>query len=181
MCRLQGFLQERLVLDPSTAEEVSQPFDLPAIYNDIELESFLPNRLSYETDVGLLRRGLRRADSVCKIAFTDRKTTGTGVLIAPDLVLTNYHVLSKQVVQDRSLLEERAKTLLFEFGFISEEHKDPVSPDTFSIAATESILSYSPPLSLTMFYCESNPRLEAVSTFSLCRLRSLRSLPPKMV
>jgi endonuclease G, mitochondrial len=142
--RLQGFLQTRLILDPSIAESSSIPFELPSLYDDKELESFLPQRLSYEADVGKLRRGLQLADAVCKISFTDRSTTGTGVLIAPDLVLTNYHVLSKPVIE-RSLLDEKVKTLQFEFGFLSKEHDIPPQPDCFAIAATDPLLSYSPP------------------------------------
>ena len=159
MLRLQGFLQQQLVLDPSTTEDSSLPFDLLELYNDVQLESFLPQRLSYETDVGTLRRGLQLADSVCKVAFTDRATTGTGVLIAPDLVLTNYHVLSKQVIQERSLLAEKAKTLVFEFDFVSRETDIPIAPETFAIAAAEPIVSCSPPAQLDYVLLRVEPKI----------------------
>ena len=148
MSRLQRFLQQMLVLDPSSTEAISLPFELPELYDDIQLESFLPRPLSYESDVGKLRRGLQRANAVCKISFTDRGTIGTGVLIAPDLVLTNYHVLTRQVLQDQSQLAEKAKTLLFEFGFVSEEHDIPTSSDTFAVDVMSPIVSCSPPSQL---------------------------------
>ena len=150
--RLQDFLQQRLVLDPSVAETISLPFEFPGDYDDTQLESFLPRRFSYEADVGKLRRGLQLANAICKVSFTDRATTGTGVLIAPDLVLTNYHVLSRQVVEDRLQLAEKAKTLLFEFGFVSEEHETPVSPDTFAIDATSPVVAYRAHLRSFGFY-----------------------------
>ena len=146
--RLQGFIKDKLILDPSETDSLSFPFELPVAYDEAQLEFFLPRPLSYEDDVGKLRRGLQLANAVCKVSFTDRSTTGTGVLIAPDLVLTNYHVLSRQVVEERSQLAEKAKTLLFEFGFVSEEHNEPVSPDTFVVDATDPVVDSSPPLQL---------------------------------
>lgn len=149
MDRLQGFLEHRLVLEPSSWEESSLLFELPGPYDDRQLESFLPRPLSYEADCGQLLRGLQQcANAVCKVSFMDRPTTGTGVLIAPDLILTNYHVLSEQIVQDQSQLAEKARTLLFEFGFVSEEHNIPLSPDTFNPEATNPIVCCSPPSQL---------------------------------
>jgi endonuclease G, mitochondrial len=161
MLRLQGFFEQQIVLDPSTTEDSSLPFALPDLYNDAQLESFLPQKLSYEADVGKLRRGLQLADAVCKVAFTDSATTGTGVLIAHDLVLTNYHVLSKQVIQERSLLAEKAKTLIFEFGFVSGESETPISPETFAIAATEPVVSCSPPAQLDYALLRVEPKIKS--------------------
>lgn len=150
--RLQGFLQQQFVLNPQTADEIEFPFDLPkfdpAFKDDIQLESFLPRQMSCEADVGKLRRGLQLADAVCKISFTDREPTGTGVLIDPDLVLTNYHVLSRQPV-DLAILTERASSIQFEFGFVSEEMDVPVTPECFTVAETpQAIVACSPPTSL---------------------------------
>jgi endonuclease G, mitochondrial len=161
MSRLQAFFQQRLLLDPSTAESIDLPFELPALYTDIQLESWLPRRLSYEVDVGKLRCGLQLANAVCKVSFTDRKTTGTGVLIAPDLVLTNYHVISKQEIQERSQLTEKAQTLLFEFGFVSREHHTPVRPDTFEIESTDPIVACSPPAELDYVLLRVEPRIQS--------------------
>lgn len=142
--RLRGFIEQRWVLDPDEAEPTNYPFDLPASYSDVQLEGFLPPPPSYETDVGKLRRGLKLANSVCRITFSDQPTTGTGVLVKPDLVLTNYHVLSKPVLNDQAL-SDKAQTLLFEFGFISQEHEIPVSPDTFTVEAAKPLVACSPP------------------------------------
>jgi endonuclease G, mitochondrial len=83
-----------------------------------ELQSFLPKQFSFEADVGELQRGLGLAKAVCKITFDDRspEECGTGVLIAPDLVLTNYHVLSLEAGAD---LDEIAAQMRCEFEYVS--------------------------------------------------------------
>ena len=162
MQRLQGFMEQSWLLDPSEAEKTDYPFELPAPYSDIQLEGFLPRPLSYEADVGKLRRGLRLANAVCKISFSDRPATGTGVLIAPDLVLTNYHVLSKQVLDEAELIE-KTKTLLFEFGFVSEEHDTPVRPDTFSVEPTKPLVAFSCPAQLDYALLRVEPKITSAT------------------
>ncbi len=178
MNRLQCFFQQRLLLDPHQEAADSLPFELSDRYNDRELESFLPRSFSYETDVGTLQRGLRLANGVCKISFTDRATTGTGVLVGPDLVLTNYHVLTKQMIQDKALLAEQAKPLLFEFGFVSEEHKTPRSPDTFEIATAHPIVSYSPIAQLDYVLLRVEPKIKR---FDYIQPVSISAQPPSLV
>ena len=159
MRRLEGFLRQHILLDPTIVEGDDLPLDLALAYSDLQLESFLPQPLSYEADIGKLRRGLQLADSVCRIAFTDRATTGTGLLIAPDLVLTNYHVLNKLELQDRSMLDEKAETLLFEFGFVSQEAETPPSPQTFAISETLPIVACSPPTQLDYVLLRVEPKI----------------------
>jgi endonuclease G, mitochondrial len=83
-----------------------------------EFQAFLPKQYSFEADVGELQRGLALADSVCKITFLERPDAcGTGVLIASDLVLTNYHVLSLEAGADLSAI---APSIRFQFGEVSK-------------------------------------------------------------
>lgn len=159
MARLQKSVAQRLLLDFSETEEIDQTFELPSFYHDPQLESFLPRPLSYEADLGTLRRGLQLADGVCKIAFSDRPSTGTGILIAPDLILTNYHNLSPQAVADPSQLAAIAQTILFEFGFISQEQEIPASPNTFLPARNEAILACSPPDRLDYVLLRVEPKI----------------------
>lgn len=158
MQRLQGMMEQRWVLNPHEQEPTDYPVDLPTAYSDVELEGFLPRPLSYEADLGTLRRGLQLADGVCKIAFSDRPTTGTGVLIAPDLVLTNYHVLSQAVI-DTEDLAAKAKTVLCEFGFVSQEHASPVSPDTFTVDPSKPLVAASPPQQLDYALLRVEPKI----------------------
>ena len=77
----------------------SRPFFLSSAYKSMKpaenwqerLES-LYNRRRYLLDVTFLSEGAKAARSVCRIDF-DMRGEGTGFLIAPDLILTNYHVM----------------------------------------------------------------------------------------
>lgn len=116
-------LQDRLVLNPtgSLIDELNLELDPNTWEIDVsseELELFLPKQLSFEADVGKLQQGLELANAVCKITFANRPSSvsGTGILIGPELVLTNYHVLSSQVQAD---LNTSAKAAQFEFGYVS--------------------------------------------------------------
>ena len=179
MVRLQGFMSQKLLLDIAQTGETDFPFALPATYDDIQLESFLPCAFSYEADVGTLQRGLRLANAVCKIAFSDRPSTGTGVLIASDLILTNYHNLSREKVEESQLLEI-AKTLLFEFGLVSEEENSPPSPHTFSPTTTQMIVASSPPKLLDYVLLRVEPKIKTVDHIQPIPIQSpLPSLNPK--
>jgi endonuclease G, mitochondrial len=146
----------------SNIDLIDQPFDLPESYTDEQLEAWLPPPASSETDYGKYQRAMQRAaNAVCKVSFTDRAATGTGVLISPDLVLTNYHTLSKEVIQDRAQLQKKAQTMLFEFGFVSEEDGTPVSPDTFEIDARELIICCSPPSQLDYALLRVSPSIKS--------------------
>lgn len=53
-------------------------------------------------DVVFLEKGLQAARSVCCIEKTDGSAIGTGFLIAPNLVLTNHHVLPNDAILTNS-------------------------------------------------------------------------------
>ena len=146
MGRVAGLLQPRLTLDPFQIgqNDWDLPLELPGTYGDEQLESFLPRSLSYEADVGKLRRGLQLSDSVCKISFVDRATLATGFLVGPDLVLTNYHVLDRQGTLDHEGLVAQARSLRCQFGFVSEERETPVEPDGFAPVVGDPVLAWSP-------------------------------------
>jgi V8-like Glu-specific endopeptidase len=141
-------LQQHLSLNApdSLAVETSLGFeptdwDLEVSYE--ELQSFLPKRFSFEADVGALRRGLERANSVCKITFADRPPaeSGTGVLISPDLVLTNYHVLSRKEGADLNAIAQAAQ---FEFGYVSTQFGESTRTQIVKAAAPEPVVAASP-------------------------------------
>lgn len=141
-------LQQRLSLNTSDGWAGKSPLDFqPADWNlDIsneELQVFLPKQFSFEADVGMLQRGLDLANSVCKITFADRppEACGTGVLIAPGLVLTNYHVLS---LKDGVDLNEIARFARFEFGYISPKSDETGRIQTLKAAEDEAVIRSSP-------------------------------------
>ena len=108
-----------------------------------ELQLFLPKQFSFQADVGTLRRGLELANSVCKITFDDRspEASGTGVLIAPDLVLTNYHVFSREKDADLNTIARSAR---FEFGYVSRSFGESSRTQVLKSMEHQSILSFSP-------------------------------------
>jgi endonuclease G, mitochondrial len=107
-----------------------------------ELEMFLPQQFSFEADVGNLQQGLQLANAVCKITFADRPTTesGTGVLVAPGFVLTNYHVLTSQGVMN---LNEIVQSARFEFGYIGSQFGESVYTQIMKAAEMHPIVASS--------------------------------------
>ncbi len=139
-CPIQNDLRQRIVFNDNRDRAPILEFDWQGSIDEIELQSFLPKQLSFETDVGLLKRGLDRANAVCKITFTNREGYGTGVLIAKNLVLTNYHVLS---LDETSELDRIARAIRFEFGYVSAE-MGSVRTIGFSADASHPVVAASP-------------------------------------
>jgi endonuclease G, mitochondrial len=106
------------------------------------LQGFIPRQLSFETDVGELQRGLELAGSVCKMTFVDRspKESGTGVLIGPGLVLTNYHVFSLEPDADLGAIAASAR---FEFGYVSSRFGERERPPVLQ-AKEQAVVASSP-------------------------------------
>jgi endonuclease G, mitochondrial len=107
-----------------------------------EHELFLPKQFTFEADVGKLQQGLELAAAVCKITFVDRSPTvsGTGVLIAPGFVLTNYHVLSSQMGGNLHAIAQSAR---FAFGHVSTQLGEPAHTEIMKAAGTEPVVTFS--------------------------------------
>jgi V8-like Glu-specific endopeptidase len=141
-------LRQHLSLNASDSSIVESRLDFePAAWDlDVsyeELQLFLPKQFTFEADVGMLRRGLELANSVCKITFADRppEASGTGVLIAPGLVLTNYHVLSLKEDADLNVIAQAAR---FEFGYVSTRFGEIIRTQTLKAVGNEPVLGSSP-------------------------------------
>lgn len=141
-------LRQRLVLNPGEggAEGICLELDPSPWQVDIlaeDLEGFLPLQFTFEADVGKLQQGLGLASAVCKITFRDRPPgeSGTGVLIAPDLVLTNYHVLSREAGAD---LQTLAQTAQFEFGYVSTAFGESRHTQQITAMGLTPVVAFSP-------------------------------------
>jgi endonuclease G, mitochondrial len=141
-------LRQRIVLNPSESLTDGLSLELePSTWGiDVrseELELFLPKQSTFEADVGKLVQGLELANAVCKVTFTNRPPveSGTGVLIAPGLVLTNYHVLSSH---EGANLNEIARSAQFEFGYVSTPFGEANHTQVLLAAENEPIVSASP-------------------------------------
>ncbi len=145
---IQDYVRHRLLLagetepSPDTRSLFETDFDWEGPKYDAELQAFLPRQLSLEADVGTLRRGiLDCANAVCKITSRDNPhQSGTGVLIAPDLVLTNYHVLTHENNAD---LQPIAASLCFEFGYISTDLTQNQQTQQFSAHSQQPVVAAS--------------------------------------
>ena len=141
---IQSYLQQCLLLNASDRLPAPSEFaiDWDVEVSEEELQLFLPKQFTFEADVGQLRYGLELANSVCKVTFSDRPDEcGTGVLIGPDLVLTNYHVLS---LDEHSDLSAIARSARFQFGYVSTDWGKTLRTETLRVSENEPVVKASP-------------------------------------
>jgi V8-like Glu-specific endopeptidase len=81
-----------------------------------KLEALYANGRENWLDVSFLIAGARAAQSVCRLEW-NKRGHGTGFLIAPDLILTNYHVIQPPTYQGD--LGLRLRTCEVRFGAFS--------------------------------------------------------------
>jgi V8-like Glu-specific endopeptidase len=92
-------------------------------------------------DGGFLMRATDRARSVCQVRVPE-KQKGTGFLIGPNLLLTNYHVLeSTSIPGDKK--EENAPHVELCFGFTSTADGGESEGEVFKLAAENPIVESS--------------------------------------
>jgi endonuclease G len=125
--------------DPLSA--IGPGFDWVGSSEEIKLESWLfpvePDLL----EVSVLQSAVNRARSVCRVEISS-SGAGTGVLVADDLVLTNYHVLTRRPED----LLANAKNTLLRFGAFRSEKSDETVADgqLVKLHAAEPIVEASP-------------------------------------
>lgn len=103
----------------------------------VELQSFgrpEPDLL----DVGFLMHAIKRSASVCRVEIPEGKPEGTGFLIAPTLLLTNYHVLDGKAGLD---IVERARAAVLRFGNVLAENGEEAKGQTFRVAGEPVVVS----------------------------------------
>jgi endonuclease G len=78
-------------------------------------------------DLAFLQRGLAAARAVARmrVSFPGREVSGTGFLIAPDLVLTNHHVLFEREERGESARRARVEVWL---GYEDDVDGHPLPP-----------------------------------------------------
>ncbi|MBW4629736.1 MAG: serine protease [Brasilonema octagenarum HA4186-MV1] len=91
-------------------------------------------------DVGFLKRAIEQITSVCRIEINSRKI-GTGVLIADNLVLTNYHVLKPNENGD---MQTNALNAVLRFGCLSSNSGNETDGLVFKLESQQPILHSSP-------------------------------------
>lgn len=108
---------------------------------------------SYEQRAPLLRlddlpKCLEQGGSVCLITVGNTKATGTGFLIAPDLVLTNCHVLLRDwrnpEKEQAAEARENARSVTFRFRFIRGDADEAAQGLEFKSAVKDPLVRVSP-------------------------------------
>ncbi|MEL7245887.1 MAG: trypsin-like peptidase domain-containing protein [Cyanobacteria bacterium J06573_2] len=104
-----------------------------------ELESWLKPEPDF-LDVGFLIQAIQNATSVCRIEISNQTILGTGFLIAPDLVLTNYHV----VYSDNPNTQINPSDIVLRFGCFTSTTGDEEKGQIFKLISDKPILESSP-------------------------------------
>jgi hypothetical protein len=92
-------------------------------------------------DVGFLQRAMKRAAGVCRVEFEHIPRLGTAFLIAPDLVLTNYHNLNFRGDEDAV---SNAAGMRLRFGAVTSAAGGESEGSVFKLAPGDSIVKFSP-------------------------------------
>lgn len=108
--------------------------------DELELQGFFKKQPDWY-DVGFLQRIIEQAKSVCRVDLPAFNISATAVLIAPRLVLTNYHVLK---VNEDDNIETYAKNVRLNFGCFSLDDGKETTSKSFYLDTQKPILASSP-------------------------------------
>lgn len=109
---------------------------------DVELQGFFWKQPDY-MDAGFLMRATDRALAVCRISIPSKERTGTGFLIAPALLLTNYHVLEDPETPGDDKQKNAAEAVL-RFRYTSEQNEEESEEHEFKLVSEQPIVVESP-------------------------------------
>ncbi|MTJ45516.1 trypsin-like peptidase domain-containing protein [Dolichospermum flos-aquae UHCC 0037] len=104
--------------------------------DEIQLQSWLQPQPDY-WDVGFLKGAIAQSSSVCRIEILYRNIMGTGVLITPNKVLTNYHVLK---YSEEDNLENNALNAILKFGCLTSDNGLETQGKSFQLDRENPIL-----------------------------------------
>jgi endonuclease G, mitochondrial len=107
--------------------------------DEIQLQNWLKPKSDY-WDVGFLKRAIEQSTSVCRIEIPSRNIMGTGVLITPNKVLTNYHVFYPNEKND---IENNARDAVLKFGCFTSDNGVENSGNSFKLDNQKPILRFS--------------------------------------
>ena len=94
-------------------------------------------------DVGFLMRATDAARAVCRIELPSKGRLGTGFLIEPGLLLTNYHVLKDEEDPGDEIQANAAEAVL-RFGYVTAANGAAAEVREFKLAEEGPILFESP-------------------------------------
>ena len=106
--------------------------------NDVEYQALFRSEPEL-MDVGFLTRMISRSSAVCRVELA-KQACGTGFLVAPDLVLTNHHVLEGA---DDDSFEENIRNTVLRFGRFTMADGSEAGGHAFKLADEEPVLASS--------------------------------------
>lgn len=145
--------------------------------DETELQSWFKPEPDF-LDVGFLMQAIQHATSVCRIETPNQGILGTGFLIAPNLVLTNYHVLHSEATDTQI----NPSDIILRFGCFTSATGNETEGQTFKLVSDRAILQSSPTTQLdyVLLQVEEKIRQAADINPAVCSLESLpESLPEK--
>jgi V8-like Glu-specific endopeptidase len=140
---LLGELRAQFQVPESASEfapgpEIGPDFDWQGPANDVTLQGWLRPEPTF-LDMGMVIRAADRSRSVCQIKVGTSGPMGTGVLVADDLVLTNYHVL---VPTGQENINKSAAAVAVTFGNYTGSNKD--GRTQLQLAERDAVVEQSP-------------------------------------
>ncbi len=107
--------------------------------DEIQLQNWLKPKSDY-WDVGFLKRAIEQSTSVCRIEIPSRNIMGTGVLISPNKVLTNYHVFQSN---EEDNIQNNARDAVLKFGCFTSDNGVENYGNSFKLDNQQPILRFS--------------------------------------
>lgn len=133
-------IEKRFILDsPVTTIDFGPDINWKGETDEIQLQNWLKPKSDY-WDVGFLKRAIEQSASVCRIEIPSRNIMGTGVLITPNKVLTNYHVFQHTEEENK---EKTARNTVLKFGCFTSDNGFENSGNLFKLDDQKPILRFS--------------------------------------
>lgn len=133
-------LKKRFIINPTSAvTDFGPDIDWKGETDEIQLQSWFKPEPDY-WDVGFLKQAIEQSASVCRIEIPSRKIIGTGVLITPNQVLTNYHVLKSSEEEN---IETNALNAVLKFGCLTSDDGVETQAKSFQLNRQKPILHFS--------------------------------------
>lgn len=146
---------------------------------EIELQSFFRHQPDWY-DVGFLKRAIAQSASVCRIEIPSRNTQGTGVLIAPQLVLTNYHVFQSFQSDEGDRLEVNPEDVWLYFGCVTDEDGTEIKGEALQLDQQNPIVRSSSTDRLDYVLLRVDSKIRRHDNIQPAKLGVQNSLSPRM-
>ena len=133
-------INQRFIVDSATEKlDFGPDINWRGETDEIQLQSWLKPEPDY-WDVGFLKGAIAQSSSVCHIEISSRDIMATGVLITPNKILTNYHVLKSS---EGDSLKNNALNTILKFGCLTSDNGLETQGKSFQLDRQNPILCYS--------------------------------------